>query len=166
MKTVRKFTTIFSNPAIDWEDISLIRSWTNLPIYLKGILRPDDAMKAKAIGVDGIIVSNHGGRQIDGTLPATEALVHIIEAVKGSIDVWMDSGIRTGSDILKCLAIGATGVMIGRPYAMALACHGQQGIIDCLTNLLSELELNMALSGFATLHDIKPDLISHPWKNT
>ena len=164
MKTVRKFTSIFSNPAINWDDIALIRSWTTLPIYLKGVLRVDDALKAKAAGVDGIIVSNHGGRQIDGSVPTTEALVAILKAVKGSIEVWMDSGLRSGSDIYKCVALGATGVMIGRPYAMALACNGEQGIVDCITNILSELELNMALSGCKNINEIKPELISHPWK--
>jgi lactate 2-monooxygenase len=166
MNAARKFTSIFSNPAINWDDIALIRSWTHLPVYLKGILRADDAMKASAIGVDGIIVSNHGGRQIDGSIPTAEALVHILDAVKDNIEVWMDSGIRSGSDIYKCIALGATGVMIGRPYAMALACNGEPGIIDCVTNMISELELNMALSGCKTLNDIKPELISHPWKTT
>jgi len=166
IKATRKFTSIFSNPGISWDDISLIRSWTKLPIYLKGILRADDANKAASIGVDGIIVSNHGGRQIDGAVASTEALPHILSSINGKLEVWLDSGIRSGSDIFKCLALGATGVMIGRPYAMALACNGEQGIIDCLTNIMAELELNMALSGCHTLNDIHTNLISHPWKNT
>ncbi len=166
IKATRKFTSIFSNPGISWDDISLIRSWTKLPIYLKGILRADDANKAASIGVDGIIVSNHGGRQIDGAVASTEALPHILSSINGKLEVWLDSGIRSGSDIFKCLALGATGVMIGRPYAMALACNGEQGIIDCLTNIMAELELNMALSGCHTLKDIHTNLISHPWKNT
>ncbi|MBK9104378.1 MAG: alpha-hydroxy-acid oxidizing protein [Saprospiraceae bacterium] len=164
MKAARKFTAIFSNPGINWEDIKLIREWTSLPIYLKGILRPDDARKAVAVGVDGIIVSNHGGRQIDGSVSSVEALHGILAAVKDKLDVWLDSGIRSGSDVYKCIAMGATGVLIGRPYAMALACNGQQGVIDCLTNIMSELELHMALSGCHTINDINQDLISHPWK--
>lgn len=164
MKAARKFTAIFSNPGINWDDIKLIREWTSLPIYLKGILRPDDALKAAAIGVDGIIVSNHGGRQIDGSVSSVEALPAILAAVKDKLDVWLDSGIRSGSDVYKCIAMGATGVLIGRPYAMALACNGQQGIVDCLTNIMSELELHMALSGCHTITDINQDLISHPWK--
>ena len=166
LKVVRKFTSIFSNPGINWDDIALIREWTKLPIDLKGILHPDDALKAASIGVDGIIVSNHGGRQIDGSISSVEALPPILNAVKNKLDVWVDSGIRTGSDAYKCIAMGATGVMIGRPYAMALACGGTQGVIDCMTNILSELELNMALSGCHTLNDINSSLISHPWKIT
>jgi len=164
MKAARKFTAIFSNPGINWDDIKLIREWTSLPIYLKGILRPDDALRAAAIGVDGIIVSNHGGRQIDGSVSSVEALPAILAAVKDKLDVWLDSGIRSGSDVYKCIAMGATGVLIGRPYAMALACNGQQGVIDCLTNIMSELELHMALSGCHTLNELNSELISHPWK--
>ena len=82
------------------------------------------------------------------------------------MEVWLDSGIRSGSDVFKCIALGATGVMIGRPYAMALACNGEQGIIDCISNIMSELELNMALSGCHTINDINSTLISHPWKTT
>ena len=162
----RKFTSIFSNPGITWDDISLIRSWTQLPIYLKGILRPDDALKAANIGVDGIIVSNHGGRQIDGEIASVEALPQILSAIKGRMEVWVDSGIRSGSDVFKCLALGANAVLIGRPFAMALAVGGSLAMIDCLDNILSEFELTMALSGCASLRDITPDLISHPWKTT
>ena len=164
MKTVRKFTSIFNNPGINWDDIALIREWTALPIYLKGILRADDALKAASIGVDGIIVSNHGGRQIDGAIASVEALREILDVVKGKLDVWIDSGIRNGSDAYKCIALGATGVMIGRPHAMALACGGTQGVIDCVTNIMSELELNMALSGCRTINEINSSLISYPWK--
>ncbi len=166
MKTVRKFTSIFSNPGMNWDDISRIREWTMMPIYLKGILRADDAIKAAQAGVDGIIVSNHGGRQIDGSVSSVEALPAILAVVKERMEVWIDSGIRTGSDVFKCMALGATGVMIGRPYAYALACRGTDGVKECISNILSELELIMALSGCNTLSDINPDLISHPWKTT
>jgi lactate 2-monooxygenase len=165
-KSAIKFTSIFNNPAINWTDIELIRSWTKLPIYLKGILRPDDAIKAVNIGVDGIIVSNHGGRQIDGAVPTVEALHSILHVVKGKTEVWVDSGIRTGSDIFKCLAMGANGVLIGRPFAMALANGGASAMQDCLNNIIAELELTMALSGCASIPDITTDLISHPWKTT
>ena len=166
IRTVRKFTSIFSNPALNWDDIDRIRNWTKLPVYLKGILRSDDALRAVQSGVDGIIVSNHGGRQIDGAVGSVEALFPILAAVKNQIEVWVDSGIRTGSDIFKCMAMGATGVMVGRPYAYALACNGSEGVKDCIINLLAELELNMALSGCNNLSGINTDLISHPWKNT
>lgn len=166
LNTATKFTSIFSNPGITWSDIELIRSWTKLPIYLKGVLRTDDALKAISIGVDGIIISNHGGRQIDGAISSVEALVHISPAVKNKIDLWIDSGIRTGSDVYKCLALGATGVMIGRPYAMALACNGGEGVVDCITNIISELELNMALSGCADIDALNETMITHAWKTT
>ena len=159
-----KFTSVFSNPGIDWDEIERIRSWTKMPVYLKGILHVEDALKAAAIGVDGIIVSNHGGRQVDGAVGSAEALATILPAIKGKLEVWMDSGIRSGTDIFKCLALGATGVMVGRPFIMALAANGEQGIIDCITNLLSELELDMALSGCHQISDINENLISHPWK--
>ena len=166
LETVRKFTSIFSNPAINWNDIELIRSWTNLPIYLKGIIRPDDALRAIQIGVDGIIVSNHGGRQIDGSISTIEALTSILPVTKDKLEVWVDSGIRTGSDIYKCLALGAKGVLVGRPFAMALAVGGAKGMKDYLNYMIAELELTMALSGCASVSDITPDLITHPWKTT
>ena len=166
LEAVRKFTSIFSNPAINWNDIELIRSWTKLPIYLKGILRPDDALRAIQIGVDGIIVSNHGGRQIDGSISTFEALTTILPVAKDKTEVWVDSGIRTGSDIYKCLAMGAKGVLVGRPFAMALAVGGAKAMKDYLNYMIAELELTMALSGCASLSDITPDLITHPWKTT
>lgn len=166
MRAIRKFIHVFNNPGLTWEDIARLRDWTTLPIYLKGVLRKDDANRAADTGLDGIIVSNHGGRQVDGTVASAEALFHILSAVQGRLEVWMDSGIRSGSDAFKCLAMGATGVLIGRPYAMALACQGEQGVRDCLQNIMAELELNMALSGCRDLTTITPDLISHPWKTT
>lgn len=166
MKAIRKFSSIFPNPGLSWTDIDNIRSWTKLPVYLKGILRSDDALRAAEIGMDGIIVSNHGGRQIDGSVATVEAFPGILNAVKGKLEVWVDSGIRSGSDIFKCLALGAKGVLIGRPFAMALACGGQQAMQDCLVNILSELELTMILTGCKSIEQIKSDLISHPWKNT
>lgn len=161
LKAVRKFTHIFNNPGINWSDIARIKEWTSLPVYIKGILRADDAAKAISIGVDGIIVSNHGGRQVDGAVGSVEALVSILKTTQGKLDVWVDSGIRTGSDIYKCLALGATGVLIGRPYAMALACGGASGVIDCIDNLMAELELTMVLSGCDSLSAIHASLFSH-----
>ncbi len=166
LRTVRKFTSVFSNPGMNWEDIQRIRDWTKLPVYLKGILRPDDAIKAVASGIDGIIVSNHGGRQIEGAVSSMQALASIIPAVKGKIDVWMDSGVRSGSDMFKCIAMGATGVLIGRPYAYSLAINGADGVEEYIQNLMADFELTMALSGCHTLTQINNDLISHPWTNT
>lgn len=166
LKVSTRFTSVFNNPGMDWAEIDVIRSWTKLPVYLKGILHEEDALKAAAIGVDGIIVSNHGGRQVDGAVGSAEALARIIPAVNGKLEVWMDSGIRTGTDIYKCLALGATGVMIGRPFVMALAARGEQGIVDCIQNFQAELELQMALTGCRQRSDINENLISHPWKTT
>jgi lactate 2-monooxygenase len=163
MNSVRKFTNIFNNPGMNWDDIALIREWTQLPIYLKGIIRPDDAVKAVAAGVDGIIISNHGGRQIDGSVSTAESLPGIYKVVKDRLEIWIDSGIRTGSDVFKCIALGATGVLIGRPYAYSLAINGTAGVKDCIDNIMAELELIMTLSGCHTLSDINDDMVSHPW---
>jgi len=166
LEAVMKFTTHFNHPGLGWDDIERIRSMTRLPIYLKGILRADDAEKAIAAGVDGIIVSNHGGRQVDGAIASVAALPAIHAAVGGRLDLWIDSGIRTGSDVFKCVGLGATGTLVGRPFAMALACNGQAGVEDYLQQVLSEFELTMALSGCRTVADITPSLIQHPWKTT
>ncbi len=166
LRTVRKFTSVFSNPGMNWDDIQRIREWTKLPVYLKGILRTDDAIKAVESGVDGVIISNHGGRQIEGSVSTIEALASIMPAVKGKVDVWMDSGIRSGSDMFKCLAMGATGVLLGRPYAYSLAINGAKGVEEYIQNLIADFELTMALSGCQSLEQINHDLISHPWTNT
>lgn len=166
MQSVIKFTTNFNNPGLSWDDIERIREWTRMPVYLKGILRPDDALRAAELGIEGIVVSNHGGRQVDGSIATAAALPSIVAAAGHRLDIWIDSGIRTGSDIFKCLGLGAAGVWIGRPFAMALACNGQAGVEDCLHNLLAELELTMSLSGAHHLDDIDHTLITHPWTTT
>jgi len=141
------FTQVFSDPSVDWARIAKIRSWTKLPVILKGILRADDAVKAVAEGYDGILVSNHGGRQVDGAIAALDALPGVVAAVKGKIPVLFDSGVRCGADIFKALALGAKAVCVGRPYVYGLALGGQAGAQTVLEYLRSELDLTMALAG-------------------
>jgi len=137
----------FSNPAVTWEDLGWLREQTDLPIVLKGILHPDDARRAVQSGVDGVIVSNHGGRQVDGAVGALDALPWVREAVGREFPVLFDSGIRTGADVLKALALGADAVCLGRPYVWGLGLDGQAGVEHVLRCLLGELELSLALSG-------------------
>jgi len=154
------FTQIFSDPGLDWARIAKIRSWTKLPVILKGIMRADDAAKAVSEGYDGIMVSNHGGRQVDGGIGALDALPGVVAAVKGKVPVFMDSGIRCGADIFKAIALGATAVGIGRPYAYGLALKGEEGVQAVMEYLLSELDLTMALNGCRSPADITADLLA------
>jgi isopentenyl diphosphate isomerase/L-lactate dehydrogenase-like FMN-dependent dehydrogenase len=154
------FTQVFSDPGLDWARIAKIRSWTKLPVILKGILRADDAAKAVSEGYDGILVSNHGGRQVDGGVGALDALPSVVAAVKGKVPVLFDSGVRCGADVFKALALGARGVCIGRPYVYGLALGGEQGVGAVMEYLLAELDLTMALNGCRTVGDIRPDLLA------
>jgi L-lactate dehydrogenase (cytochrome) len=138
----------FSNPAVTWADLEWLRDETELPIVLKGILRPDDARRAVEAGVDGVIVSNHGGRQVDGAVGALDALGEVAEAVGGELAVLFDSGVRGGADVLKALALGAEAVCVGRPYVYGLALDGQAGVEQVLRCLLAELDLSLGLSGY------------------
>lgn len=144
-----------------WKDIDWIRSFTTIPVLLKGILNPDDAEKAIEAGVSGIIVSNHGGRNLD-TVPATiEALPPIAERVKKRIPVLMDGGIRRGTDVLKAIALGADAVLVGKPICFGLACGGAEGVMKVLEILRYEFELAMMLTGKATIAEIDSSVI---WK--
>jgi len=142
-----------------WQDIELIIKKTKLPVYLKGILTPQDALKAKNIGAAGIVVSNHGGRILDGVCTSIQALPHIREAVGPDMVILLDSGIRRGSDIFKALALGANSVLIGRPVIYALATAGAMGVAHCLRLLKDEFELTMALTGCASISDITVDKV-------
>jgi len=160
IKAVQKFVSIYSNPALTWEDLKFLKTITKLPILLKGILHPDDARKAIDFGMNGIIVSNHGGRQVDGSISTLEALPSIVEAVQEKIPVLMDSGIRCGADIFKALSIGANAICIGRPYVYGLALRGEQGVKEVLQNLLSDFELTMALAGCKNISEITRDRLA------
>jgi lactate 2-monooxygenase len=154
-----QFTQLFSDPGVDWKRIAKIRSWTKLPIVLKGIMRADDAEKAVKEGYDGIMVSNHGGRQVDGGMGALDALAKVAAVVGGRVPVFFDSGIRCGADIFKALALGATASGIGRPYAYGLALAGEQGVKTVMEYLLAELDITMALNGCSTPQEITRDFI-------
>jgi lactate 2-monooxygenase len=149
----REWVNVWGN-SLRWEDLTWLRSLTSLPILLKGIQHPDDVRRAKDYGVDGIYCSNHGGRQANGGLPALEALPAVVEAADG-MPVLFDSGVRSGSDVAKALAMGATAVGVGRPYAYALAVGGTDALVAQLRAVLAELDLLMAIDGFASIADLR-----------
>ncbi|NXG74724.1 HAOX2 oxidase, partial [Baryphthengus martii] len=147
------------DPSVTWNDIYWLRSLTDLPIIIKGILTKEDAELAVRHGVQGIIVSNHGGRQLDGAPATIDALVEVVEAVQGRVEVYLDGGIRKGSDILKALALGAKCVFIGRPALWGLAYKGEEGLQDVLRILQDEFRLSMALAGCASVSEIGRHLV-------
>lgn len=159
IKAVRKFVSIYSNPAITWNDLAFLKQNTKLPILLKGIVHADDARKAIDFGMNGIIISNHGGRQTDGSIATLEALPKIAEVVQNKIPILLDSGIRGGADVVKALALGAKAVCIGRPYVYGLALAGEQGVYEVLRNILSEFELTMALAGVKNVSEIHAGML-------
>ncbi|PPE00408.1 hypothetical protein GOBAR_DD02583 [Gossypium barbadense] len=140
--------------SLSWKDIGWLRSITNLPVLLKGVLTHEDAIKAVEVGVDGIVVSNHGARQLDYAPPTISVLEEVVSAVKGKIPVLFDGGIRRGTDVFKALALGAQAVLIGRPAVYGLAAKGEYGVKRVIEMLRDELELTMALSGCPTLNHI------------
>jgi lactate 2-monooxygenase len=163
VKAVEVFGQIFGNPGLTWEDLPFLRQHTKLPILLKGILRPDDARKAVEQGMDGIIVSNHGGRQLDGAVAALDVLPNIVEAIAGQIPVLFDSGIRRGADVFKALALGAKAVLLGRPYCYGLAVNGEAGVRDVVQNLIADFDLSLGLAGCSSIKEVCRDyLIASP----
>nr|XP_010992757.2 hydroxyacid oxidase 1 [Camelus dromedarius] len=147
------------DPSISWEDIKWLRRLTSLPIVAKGILRGDDAKEAVKHGLDGILVSNHGARQLDGVPATIDALPEIVEAVEGKVEVFLDGGVRKGTDVLKALALGAKAVFVGRPIIWGLACQGEKGVQDVLEILKEEFRLAMALSGCQNVKVIDKTLV-------
>ena len=143
----------FPNLGLSWNDLDWLRGQTSLPLLVKGILTADDARLAFDHGIDGVIVSNHGGRQVDGAVAALDALVEVRDALPDAV-VLMDSGVRTAADILKAKALGADAVLIGRPYAYALAVGGQRGVEELIQNLMAELDLNLALIGAHSIGEL------------
>jgi isopentenyl diphosphate isomerase/L-lactate dehydrogenase-like FMN-dependent dehydrogenase len=144
----------FANPRVTWADLVWLREQTGLPIVLKGMLHAEDAQRALEAGVDGLIVSNHGGRQVDGSIAALDALPAVREVVGEELPVLFDSGIRTGADVFKALALGADAVCIGRPFVWGLALDGQAGVEYVLRCLLAELDLTLALSGYTEIAQV------------
>jgi len=155
MDVVRLWGSTFSNPALTWGDLAFLRRRTRLPILLKGILDAADAAKALAAGVDGIIVSNHGGRQVDGSIAALDALPEVVRKVRGRVPVLFDSGIRWGADAFKAIALGADAVMLGRLYIWGLAIAGEAGVREVVQNFLGDLDLTFALSGYTACKQLR-----------
>jgi lactate 2-monooxygenase len=160
LEAVRLFISIYSNPGLSWEKLVWLRGQTTLPILIKGILRPDDALQAVASGADGIVISNHGGRQVDGALSTLDALVPIRAVLPRPFPLLLDSGIRSGSDMFKALALGADAVLLGRPYVYGLAIGGRQGVRDVILNILNDFELTARLAGCRNLSEIDADMVS------
>jgi lactate 2-monooxygenase len=151
---VETFLDIYSRPSLTWTDIEGLRQRTRLPILLKGIQHPDDARRAVEAGVDGIVVSNHGGRQIDGAIASLDALAEIAPAVENRLTILFDSGIRSGADVFKAIALGADAVMVGRPYLYGLTLGGADGVRDVMENIVAELDLTLGLSGLTSVGEI------------
>jgi isopentenyl diphosphate isomerase/L-lactate dehydrogenase-like FMN-dependent dehydrogenase len=157
---VQTFVRIYSRPSLTWDDLPFLRERTKLPILLKGILHPDDAARAVAQGMDGVIVSNHGGRQVDGAIATIDALPGVVKAVGGQVPVILDSGVRGGADAFKALALGATAVGVGRPYAYGLAIAGEAGVREVIQNLKAEFDLTLGLSGHRSVAEIGPESLA------
>lgn len=151
---VRHFLAEFPRPSLAWTDLPRLLRLTRLPVLLKGVLHPDDARRAVEAGVAGVIVSNHGGRQVDGAVATLDALPAVVEAVAGRVPVLMDSGIRGGADVFKAIALGAAAVLVGRPYVYGLAIAGEAGVREVVRNLIAELDLTMGLAGCGSLGEV------------
>jgi lactate 2-monooxygenase len=157
---VKIFLDIYVNPMLSWDDIAFIREQTSLPILLKGMTHPEDVRAAMEHDIQGIIVSNHGGRQVDGAVAALDVLPEICEVVDGKVPVLLDSGIRRGADVLKALALGASAVLVGRPYAYGLAVGGEAGVAQVIRNLAADVDLELALSGYRSTKEVDRSLLA------
>jgi lactate 2-monooxygenase len=156
---IRLWSSIFSNTALTWDDLAWLRQQTRLPVVLKGIQHAEDAGRALDCGVDGMIVSNHGGRQVDGAVASLDALPPVVDAVRGKIPVLFDSGIRRGSDAFKALALGAKAVLLGRLYVWGLAVAGEAGVRDVVQNFIADLDLTLGLSGYRSIEELTPETL-------
>jgi lactate 2-monooxygenase len=153
-RAVQRFIATFSRPSLTWDDVKRLKSMTPLPIVVKGIQHGADALRALDAGASGLIVSNHGGRQVDGAIGSLDALPGVVDAVGGRVPVLFDSGVRGGADVFKAIALGATAVLIGRLYAFGLAVAGEAGVREVIQNVTAELDLTMGLAGCRTLADV------------
>jgi lactate 2-monooxygenase len=152
---VQRFIDIYSRPSLTWEHLAFLRERTRLPILLKGICDPDDARRAIDAGMDGVVVSNHGGRQVDGAVATLEALPGVVEAVDGRVPVLLDSGIRSGADVFKALALGARAVLLGRPWVYGLAIAGETGVREVIQNLHADFDLTLGLAGCRSVAEVE-----------
>jgi lactate 2-monooxygenase len=146
-QAIMHFSQLFSNPALTWADIERIKKHAKIPIILKGIQHAEDAKKAYECGVDGIVVSNHGGRQLDGAIGSLDVLEEIATEVSEKLTILFDSGIRRGADVFKAMALGAKAVLLARPYAYGLAINGQKGVEEVIQNLIADIDLTLGLAG-------------------
>jgi len=156
---VRRFVETYSRPSLSWDDLVFLRERTSLPILLKGILHPADAVAAIEHGMDGIVVSNHGGRQVDGSIASMDALPAIVDAVAGRVPVILDSGVRSGADVFRALALGASAVGLGRPYVWGLAAGGEEGVREVIRNLRADFDLTLGLAGCASVSQVGRDSV-------
>jgi isopentenyl diphosphate isomerase/L-lactate dehydrogenase-like FMN-dependent dehydrogenase len=152
---VEVFLGIYSRPSITWADLAWLRERTRLPIVLKGVLHPDDARRAVDAGVDGVLVSTHGGRQVDAAVGSLDALPDVVGAVAGQVPVLLDSGVRSGADAAIALALGATAVCLGRPWVWGLALAGAAGVAQVVGDVLAELDLTVGLAGARTPGEVE-----------
>lgn len=155
-------TILSALSAVSWDDLAFVRSAWKGPLVVKGVMRPDECDVMVDHGVDGIVVSNHGGRQLDGSPGTLEVLPAVVDAVRGRVDVFIDGGIRRGAHVLKAMALGAKGCFVGRPYLYGLAVGGEHGVLTALEILRREIDEGMALLGCRTIQDIDADLVSTP----
>ena len=153
------FLEVFTRQGLQWSDLAFLRERTKLPIVLKGIQHPDDARLARDAGVDGVVVSNHAGRQLDGAVGSLDALPGIVEALEGKLPVLYDSGVRGGADVLRALALGASAVQVGRPWVYGMAIAGEEGAREVLRNILAEFDLSLGLSGHRTIAELTPEVL-------
>ena len=158
---VEEFLEIFGDPSLTWDDLSFVFENTDLPVHVKGVLHPDDARRAVEEGAEGVGVSTHGGRQVDGSVTALEALPGVVDAVGDDVTVTFDSGIRRGSDVYRALALGADACLLGRPFIYGLALGGQDGVEHVLRSLLADFDLTMGLSGRDAAAEIDRDAVRH-----
>ncbi|HYI37425.1 MAG TPA: alpha-hydroxy-acid oxidizing protein [Thermoleophilaceae bacterium] len=156
---IGQWAQVFPNPTLGWDDLLRLREWTSLPILVKGVLHPDDARRAVARGAEGVVVSNHGGRQIDGSATPLGQLPAVVDAVGDRAAVLMDGGVRTGSDVLKAVALGADAVLVARSWVWGLGLGGQAGVEAALRNLLADTDLTLAMSGLSSIDQVDRELL-------
>jgi L-lactate dehydrogenase (cytochrome) len=159
MSSLSSWTAQQFDPRLSWDDVAWIKNRWGGKLILKGILEPDDARRAVASGADALVVSNHGGRQLDGAPSAIQALAPIVEAVGSQIEIWMDGGIRSGQDVLKAIALGAQGTLIGRAFLYGLGALGEAGVTRCLEIIRNELDVTMAMCGRTDIRDVNRSIL-------